>query len=53
MHALRKLKIVGWVIGALSITSTVQAQGPLEIDELNFGFIKLTDMAPLAVEYEI
>jgi len=26
--------------------------GPLEVDELTFGFIKLTDMAPLAVAYE-
>ena len=25
----------------------------LEIDELKFGFIKLTDMAPLAVAYEL
>jgi nitrate/nitrite transport system substrate-binding protein len=30
-----------------------QAQLDLEIDELNFGFIKLTDMAPLAVAYEL
>jgi nitrate/nitrite transport system substrate-binding protein len=31
--------------------SAVQAQ-ELEIDELTFGFIKLTDMAPLAIAYE-
>ena len=30
-----------------------RAQLDLEIDELNFGFIKLTDMAPLAVAYEL
>ncbi|MEH6558846.1 MAG: CmpA/NrtA family ABC transporter substrate-binding protein [Oceanicoccus sp.] len=32
---------------------TVQAElGPPEKDELRFGFIKLTDMAPIAVAYE-
>ena len=32
---------------------TVQAElGPPEKDELKFGFIKLTDMAPIAVAYE-
>jgi len=30
-----------------------QAELDLEIDELSFGFIKLTDMAPLAVAYEL
>jgi nitrate/nitrite transport system substrate-binding protein len=30
-----------------------QAELDLEVDELNFGFIKLTDMAPLAVAYEL
>jgi nitrate/nitrite transport system substrate-binding protein len=30
-----------------------RAELDLEIDELNFGFIKLTDMAPLAVAYEL
>lgn len=34
-------------------TFTVQAElGPPEKDELKFGFIKLTDMAPIAVAYE-
>ena len=34
-------------------TSAVHAQvGPAEKEELKFGFIKLTDMAPLAVAYE-
>ena len=28
------------------------APGEPEKDELNFGFVKLTDMAPLAVAYE-
>jgi nitrate/nitrite transport system substrate-binding protein len=30
-----------------------QAELDLEVDELSFGFIKLTDMAPLAVAYEL
>ncbi len=33
--------------------SSVQAEvGPAEKDELKFGFIKLTDMAPIAIAYE-
>jgi len=42
------------VLGALAALSTLDAhaQLALEVDELNFGFIKLTDMAPLAVAYE-
>jgi len=35
------------------ISYDARAQLDLEIDELNFGFIKLTDMAPLAVAYEL
>lgn len=38
---------------AITITSTAQAAtGPAEKTELKFGFIKLTDMADLAVAYE-
>jgi nitrate/nitrite transport system substrate-binding protein len=40
----------------LSLTATVSAWSEplaLEQDELKFGFIKLTDMAPLAVAYEL
>ncbi len=44
---------------ALSLMATTMLTGPalaemlaLEKDELRFGFIKLTDMAPLAVAYE-
>ena len=42
------------VLGALAALSTLDARAELvlEVDELNFGFIKLTDMAPLAVAYE-
>ena len=36
---------------AAALGSAAQAQD-LEIDELTFGFIKLTDMAPLAIAYE-
>ncbi len=37
----------------LLFAAGVSAQvGPAEKDELNFGFIKLTDMAPLAIAYE-
>ena len=43
--------------GALSVFATVAATTSfadlkLEKDELKFGFIKLTDMAPLAIAYE-
>ncbi len=34
------------------ITSVNAAPGELEKEELRFGFIKLTDMAPLAIAYE-
>ena len=36
-------------LGAHQITA---AELELEKDELKFGFIKLTDMAPLAIAYE-
>ena len=41
-------------LGALATLSAFDARAELalEVDELNFGFIKLTDMAPLAVAYE-
>ena len=44
--------------GALSVFATLGASQTfaeeleLEKDELKFGFIKLTDMAPLAIAYE-
>jgi nitrate/nitrite transport system substrate-binding protein len=39
---------------AVMLTFTAQSQPlALEQDELRFGFIKLTDMAPLAVAYEL
>ncbi len=36
----------------LSISSASYAAGELEKEDLKFGFIKLTDMAPLAIAYE-
>jgi len=38
--------------GALLPGSAAAEVGPAEKDELKFGFIKLTDMAPLAIAYE-
>ena len=46
----------GLVTGLILIAGVtpVQAEvGPPEKDELKFGFIKLTDMAPIAVAYEL
>ena len=43
------------LVMALAATTTLAsplAAQDLEVDELTFGFIKLTDMAPLAVAYE-
>ncbi|MEF1245584.1 ABC transporter substrate-binding protein, partial [Vibrio campbellii] len=40
---------------SLSVFTTVSVKAGLgepEIEDLKFGFIKLTDMAPLAVAYE-
>ena len=43
--------IIG-ITATLAITGTAFAQDlELEKDELTFGFIKLTNMAPLAVAY--
>jgi nitrate/nitrite transport system substrate-binding protein len=38
---------------ALIATNVIAATGAAEKDELKFGFIKLTDMVPLAVAYEL
>ena len=48
---IRRLR-VGIAIAALSVYTATWAVGPPEESELVFGFIKLTDMAPLAVAYE-
>jgi len=40
-------------LGLIATTSTAYAElGEPEKDELTFGFIKLTDMAPIAIAYE-
>jgi len=38
--------------GLLPFSSALSAPGELEKEDLKFGFIKLTDMAPLAIAYE-
>ncbi len=40
------------VAGASLTGNAAKAAGELEKEELKFGFIKLTDMAPLAIAYE-
>ena len=46
-------KIIAAAVAAFTMASTAQAEVlDVEKDELKFGFIKLTDMAPLAVAYE-
>ncbi len=40
-------------LSLLCATGALGQVGPAEKDELTFGFIKLTDMAPLAVAYEL
>ncbi|WP_176251279.1 MULTISPECIES: CmpA/NrtA family ABC transporter substrate-binding protein [unclassified Sulfitobacter] len=44
--------ILGFAISATLATTASAQLLELEKDELTFGFIKLTDMAPLAVAYE-
>ena len=47
-------KIIAAAVAAFTMTSAAQAEMlDVEKDELKFGFIKLTDMAPLAVAYEL
>jgi len=50
----RMLRVLGLILLGLALTSrTVLAEiGEPEKEELKFGFIKLTDMAPLAIAYE-
>ena len=47
-----KWKVSGMATAAFLASTASWAVGPAEQDELVFGFIKLTDMAPLAVAYE-
>ena len=39
-------------LGLTQVTTAIASPGELEKEDLKFGFIKLTDMAPLAVAYE-
>ena len=45
-------RIIASLAASTALAGPALAQD-LEIDELTFGFIKLTDMAPLAVAYEL
>jgi len=48
------MKALQWTLAASLMASAASAEMlDLEKDELTFGFIKLTDMAPLAVAYEL
>src|SRR5262245_28272481 len=49
----RSLALITAVVLALASASARSAPLALEKDELKLGFIKLTDMAPLAVAYEL
>jgi len=40
------------ISGSLTLQNAVAETGEPEKEELKFGFIKLTDMAPLAIAYE-
>ena len=45
--------LTGLAFGLMASTASWAAMLDVEKDELKFGFIKLTDMAPLAVAYEL
>ncbi len=48
-----KRNAVAMLVGAVMASASVQAQvGAPEKEDLKLGFIKLTDMAPLAIAYE-
>ena len=47
-----KVAAVSTVIGFCASTSYAEKLGYPEKEELTFGFIKLTDMAPIAIAYE-
>jgi nitrate/nitrite transport system substrate-binding protein len=51
-RSLLKQCLAGLAFTLFAGVSNVHAVGELEKDELKFGFIKLTDMAPLAIAYE-
>jgi nitrate/nitrite transport system substrate-binding protein len=47
-----RLATLGFSVGLLFSASVTAAVGDPEKEDLKFGFIKLTDMAPLAIAYE-
>ena len=47
-----KLMMAGVTLGLVAVTSQPVLAGEPEKEDLKFGFIKLTDMAPLAIAYE-
>ena len=51
-HRLAAMLLGGLLCVAVPFTVAADKLGEPEKDELTFGFIKLTDMAPLAVAYE-
>jgi nitrate/nitrite transport system substrate-binding protein len=48
----RLLQIAGMVMTTMVVTAAHAAELKLEKEQLKLGFIKLTDMAPLAIAYE-
>ncbi|WP_335342221.1 CmpA/NrtA family ABC transporter substrate-binding protein [Sedimenticola hydrogenitrophicus] len=54
LRAMRSLLLCAGIATAAALTanSAAAAVGPAEKEDLKFGFIKLTDMAPLAIAYE-
>jgi len=52
MHASKKTLLALGITAAVLSQSVLAAVGAPEKEELKLGFIKLTDMAPLAVAYE-
>ena len=44
--------VAGFALALVAATSQPVLAGELEKEDLKFGFIKLTDMAPLAIAYE-
>jgi nitrate/nitrite transport system substrate-binding protein len=51
---IKMLAISSMVVSAdaMILTNAIAAPGELEKEDLKFGFIKLTDMAPIAIAYE-
>ena len=50
-----EMRTLKWLLTSTALLASPVAAEMLDLekDELTFGFIKLTDMAPLAVAYEL